>query len=606
MKMTMTLDSEDESQTEYVLEISNKKKQNKRIMANMKIQGKIIKFQIDSGSTVNVIPRSIAGDDKLLPCDTDLQSWSGQSVIPVGRKQLVVENCKTKKKYNLEFIVVDGEYTPVIGKVDCEKMKLITVNYENINSMDTVNKYNTVFDDGLGKLPGTVHLTVDTNAVPVAIATCRSPINLKEKIKKKLDEMTEMNVITKVDEPTDWVSRMVASIKKNGDIRICIDPQALNAALKRELHPLPVIDDILLELSKARIFSKFDLRNGYWQCELDSESSMLTTFQTPFGRYRWERLPFGLAVSSEIFQKRLMTALEGLSGTVCVADDILVFGVGENDKEAEIDHERKLEALLERCEKIGIKLNREKTEMRKKEVAFLGHKITSKGLEIDKDKVEAIVKMEAPKNVKEVQRFAGMVNYLARFLPQLSEIMEPIRILTLKDRAFVWGKKQDEAFTEIKTKVTQAPVLAYYDCKKPLQIQCDASMNGIGSVLMQDGRPISFASKALTPTESRYAVIEKEMLAVLFSLKKFHQYTFGNRTTVFSDHKPLQSILKKPLDQAPRRLQGMILATQLYNFEVQYILEKICTLLICCQDLIYQMQVSVIVLIMLMQWTIFL
>ena len=248
-----------------------------------------------------------------------------------------------------------------------------------------------------------------------------------------------------------------------------------------------------------------------------------------------------------------------------------MFGVGENDKEAEIDHERKVEALLERCEKIGIKLNREKTEMRKKEVAFLGHKITSKGLEIDKDKVEAIVKMEAPKNVKEVQRFAGVVNYLARFLPQLSEIMEPIRILTLKDRAFVWGKKQDEAFTEIKTKVTQAPVLAYYDCKKPLQIQCDASMNGIGSVLMQDGRPISFASKALTPTESRYAVIEKEMLAVLFSLKKFHQYTFGNRTTVFSDHKPLQSILKKPLDQAPRRLQGMILATQLYNFEVQYI-----------------------------------
>ena len=113
-------------------------------MANMKIQGKIIKFQIGSGSTVNVIPRSIAGDDKLLPCDTDLQSWSGQSVIPVSRKQLVVEKCKTKKKYSLEFIVVDFEYTPVIRKVDCEKMKLITVNYENINSMDTVNKYNTV------------------------------------------------------------------------------------------------------------------------------------------------------------------------------------------------------------------------------------------------------------------------------------------------------------------------------------------------------------------------------------------------------------------------------------------------------------------------------
>lgn len=563
-------DSENEEQTEFVLKIGSNDKNGKKIMANMEIEDKIVAFQVDSGSTVNVIPRNIAGDDNMLSSDCELKSWSGESVKPIGKKMITVKNCKTEKKYTLEFVVVEGNYTPVIGKIDCEKMKLITVNYENINSMETLNKYSTVFDDGLGKLPGTVHLAVDKDAIPVAIATCRSPVNIKEKIKKKIDEMTEMNVISKVDEPTDWVSRMVTSIKKNGDIRICIDPQALNAALKRELHPLPVIDDILPELSKARIYSKFDLRNGYWQCELDDESSRLTTFQTPFGRYKWNRLPFGLAVSSEIFQKRLMTALEGLDGTICVADDILVFGVGENDGEAEIDHERKLEALLNRCQEIGIKLNGAKTELRKKEVTFLGHKITHLGLQIDPEKVEAVTKMQAPQNVKEVQRFAGMVNYLARFLPQLSEIIEPIRVLTMKDRLFVWGEKQEEAFAQIKLLVTQAPVLAYYDRTKELQIQCDASKSGIGAVLMQEGKPICFASKALTTTEEKYAVIEKEMLAVLFSLKKFHQYTFGNHTTVYSDHKPLQSILRKSLDKAPRRLQGMILATQLYDFQVQY------------------------------------
>ena len=145
-------------------------------------------------------------------------------------------------------------------------------------------------------------------------------------------------------------------------------PQILNLALKRELHPLPIMDDILPELSNAKVFSKFDLTNGYWRCILDEESSYLTTFQTPWGRYRWLRLPFGLAVSSEIFQKRLIVALEGLDGVVCVADDILVYGVGDNEQQATQDHDEKLRKLMTRCSEQGIRLNNEKTEMRKNEI----------------------------------------------------------------------------------------------------------------------------------------------------------------------------------------------------------------------------------------------
>ena len=276
--------------------------------------------------------------------------------------------------------------------------------------------------------------------MPRAVMSSRVPIRMKKKLAAKLSDLEQSSVIQKVDKPTEWVSRMAISETKSGDIRVCIDPQILNLALKRELHPLPIMDDILPELSNAKVFSKFDLRNGYWHCVLDEESSYLTTFQTPWGRYRWLRLPFGLAVSSEIFQKRLIVALEGLDGVVCVADDILVYGVGDNEQQATLDHDEKLRKLMTRCSERGIRLNNEKTEMRKNEIRFLGHRISKDGLKPDPDKVKAIVNMKPPSDVAEIQRLAGMVNYLAQFLRGLSDAMKPIRYLTNKDVEWEWGK----------------------------------------------------------------------------------------------------------------------------------------------------------------------
>ena len=175
-------------------------------------------------------------------------------------------------------------------------------------------------------------MSIDNNVNPLAIPTCRVPISLMSKVKLQLCELGKQKVIQKVDVPTSWVSRMVVASKKSGDIRLCIDPQQVNKALKRELHPLPVMDDVLPELNKAKVFSRLDLCSGYWQCILDEESSKLTTFQIPFGQYRWLRLPFGLAISSKIFQKKLQFALDGLLRVICVADDVLVYGNGENEK----------------------------------------------------------------------------------------------------------------------------------------------------------------------------------------------------------------------------------------------------------------------------------
>ena len=179
--------------------------------------------------------------------------------------------------------------------------------------------------------------------------------------------------------------------------------------------------------------------------------------------------------------------------------------------------------------------------------------------------------MEAPTDVAAVERLRGTVTYLARYLPKLSEVMRPISLLTHNDVDWSWGEIQDKAFNTLKTLLSEAPVLSYYDQQEELIIQCDASQNGLGAALMQKGRPIAYASRALTDTETRYAIIEKEMLAIVFSLEKWHQFTYGRPVTIHSDHKPLHSITKKPLDRAPKRLQSMLIRALAYDIEVCYL-----------------------------------
>ena len=187
---------------------------------------------------------------------------------------------------------------------------------------------------------------------------------------------------------------------------------------------------------------------------------------------------------------------------------------------------------------------------------------------MDPEKAKAVKDMPRPDDVEGIQRLNGFVNYLAKFLPGLADTMEPIRRLTRKDVEWVWSEEQEKALNGIKKLVTEAPILSYYDPSRQLEIQCDASQKGLGAALLQDNKPVAYTSRALTETEKRYAQIEKEMLAIVFALEKFNQYTFGRHTKIQSDHKPLETILKKPLASAPRRLQGMMMRLQKYDIEV--------------------------------------
>eukprot|EP00794_Sanderia_malayensis_P013664 gene13664-15093_t len=370
---------------------------------------------------------------------------------------------------------------------------------------DIVNSFPSLFDDGIGSLPGEQHLVVNEEIKPSVNPVRKVPHSLVSDLKKELNKMEDDKVITKVYEPTKWESSLVTQKKKCGKLRVCIDPQKLNTALQRERYYLPVLDDILPKFQNAKVFSVLDLKSGYWHVKLDQESSFLTTFNTPFGRYRWLRLPFGLNVSAEIFQRKLHQVLSDIAGIACVADDIIVIGSGDSVEEAYTNHDLALVSLLKRCEDVGIKLNKAKMQLRRSSIKFLGHIVTSEGLKPDPEKIKAIRDMKEPSNITELRGFIGMVQYLAKFLLNLSDVIEPLRKLTKQDVKWLWSDKESEAFNKTKEMLAKEPVLRYYDPKEQLKIQCDASDIGLGAALLQNGQPIAYSSRALTETERRYA-----------------------------------------------------------------------------------------------------
>ena len=557
----------------------------KRLFATVHVGETPVRFQLDSGASCNVISaktlEKCIGKVVLRSTTRMLAMHNKTTVQPLGLCQVELRNSKNGKWYEAKFTVLKEECTPLLGSETIQQMNLIQVRFENILSLETetgkiplskdslLSKYPDVFE-GTGKFEGSYHLEIEPDSTPVVHSPRKVPVAIKAQLKEELERLHSLGIIVPVTEPTPWVSSMVVVRKPNGNLRICIDPKDLNKVLKRSHYPLPTIEDILPDLRHAKVFSTFDVKNGFWHIALDEESSKLTSFNTPFGRYRWLRLPFGLSSAPEEFQRRQHQIVEGLPGVLSIHDDILLFGEGETYEEAHRDHDEKLEKLMKRCQERNVKLNKEKLKLRLSEVPYIGHVLTDKGLKPDPNKIKAMLEMPKPTDVPGIQRLIGFVNYLSKFLPRLSEVCEPLRKLMAKEVEWHWTEHQEQAFEKIRQLVTEAPVLRYYEPKEELTLQSDASQTGLGAVLTQNGQPLAFASRALSDAETRYAQIEKELLSVVFGLERFHQYTYGRRITVQTDHKPLESIVKKPLHMAPKRLQRLLLRLLVYDVDLGY------------------------------------
>ena len=384
--------------------------------------------------------------------------------------------------------------------------------------------------------------------------------------------MEKYSVIFRVDQPTYWCAAMVCVPKANSDkVRICVDLTKLNDSVRRETFPLPVIEQSLGQLAGSKYFTKLDCNSSFWQVKLTDDSKLLTTFVTPFGRYAFNRLPFGIASASEYFQKRMFQILEGLDGVLCQTDDVLVHGKTEQE------HDQRLNMVLTGMEKANLTLNPDKCEFSKPSVKYVGYIIGSNGISADPDKVKAICDMKPPTNIHEVRRFLGMVNQLGKFTPKLAENSKPIRDLLSTKNQFYWGPDQQSAFENIKQMMTSTPILALYDPNKDTVLMTDASGQGIGNALFQkqengDLKPVSFSSRALTPTEKRYSTIEKEALGVTYGCLKNRDYLIGRKFHIVTDHKPLISLLgQKDLSDLPIRIQRFRLKLMAFMYTISHV-----------------------------------
>ncbi|CAB3992300.1 Hypothetical predicted protein [Paramuricea clavata] len=489
------------------------------VFKTLSIEGNEIKFKIDTGTQANIIP--LPTFEKMKLKQTRLERPTAKLTSYTGDYLPVVGECNLKcNNKTLKFFVVKTGQVPIIGLKASQELNLIKI-IMNVNNV-------------IGQSAETIHEIFPKSFKKYTSCAQREAEVFARRYGKK-------GVVEKVDGPTEWVNSTVIIEKPNSDkLRICLDPRPLNEAIKREHFKMPTIEEITTRVAGARVFSKLDANHGYWQILLDEESRLLTTFNTPFGRYCYKRMPFGITSAQEVFQKRMCQSFGDLEGVETDVDDILVWGATVEE------HDERLMNTLQRCEEINLTLNKEKCEFRVKEVTYIGHKLTREGVKPDEQKVKAIKQMPPPEDKKGVERLLGTVNYLAKFIPNMSTIMQPIREVMKSGVEFHWGGAQEKAFQEVKELLTKAPVLAYYDVKKPVTVTCDASKSGVGSS------------------------IEKELLAVVFAFEKFNQYTYARAVKVETDHNPLLSIVKKSLTSAPPRLQRMLLRLQRYDFTLKY------------------------------------
>lgn len=323
---------------------------------------------------------------------------------------------------------------------------------------------------------------------------------------------------------------------------------------------MPTFEDITARLHGHKIFTKLDARSGYWMLELTEQAADLTTFNTPEGRCRYKRLPFGLSCSQDEFQRRMEETFGDLDGVGVIADDLVVSGRNEEE------HDRNLIELVKRAKERNVRFNLGKSVFKTDSIPFFGHLITAEGIKPDPTKLKALQEMPEPRNQEELATFLGMVNYLSRCIPDLATINQPLRQLGQQEE-FIWTRGHSEAVQRIKDSICRN--LYHYDPNaKEIELTTDASKHGLGAHMSIKGNVVSFASKALTKTEQNYAQIEKELLAVVYGCKRFHQYLYGKDILVFTDHKPLEAIFKKPVAQAPARLQRMLLALRPYRVTV--------------------------------------
>ncbi len=547
------------------------------IMLDLTVDTKPLQMELDTGASVSIVSektwKTVLDAPALAVSPIKLKTYTGHQLKVLG--QLLVQVQYGDQTRQLPLLVVSGNGPALFGRNWLGEIRLDWGIIKVVRSTldDLLNEYAEVFGSGLGTLRGIqAKLELKPNARPRFHKPRSVPYAIKGAIEQDLERLVRIGVLDKV-KYSDWAAPIVPVPKRDGGIRLCGDYKVtVNPELKVDQYPVPTTEDLFATLAGGQAFSKLDLSQAYQQVPLEPESRKYVTINTHRGLYQFNRLPFGVASAPAIFQEIMEKILQGIPGVVVYFDDILVTGKNE------AEHLKSLTQVLDQLKHYGLRLKRSKCKFLAPSVDYLGYRIDREGLHAMQDKITAIVNAPEPTNVHELRAFLGLVNYYGRFIKQLSTLIYPLNQLLGKRVPWVWSKACQEAFEKLKARLASPDVLAHYDMNLPLRLDCDASGYGLGAVLshtFSDGteRPIAYASRTLSAAEKNYAQIEKEGLALIFGIKKFHKYIYGRQFTLVTDHKPLMAILgsKKSLPTlAAARLQRWAIILLGYQYTLEF------------------------------------
>lgn len=437
-----------------------------------------------------------------------------------------------------------------------------------VSDLGIADAFGDVFEDRLGKVKGFEHrVKRKENVRAVQQKVRRLPLATRDEVFKEIKKLENSDVIEQI-EASEWVSAMVVVTKRDGRVRLCVDLRAVNEAIVADVFPLPHFEDLLTRLSGATVFSKLDALSAYHQVELAESSRDLTAFITPWGLYRFKRVPFGLASAPAAFQRMMEKILEGIEGVVIYLDDILVCAKSKGQ------HDDRLRRVLERFREVGMVLNK-KCVIGTNRVEFVGYTIGPEGVRPNFDNLRAIEGLREPTNATQIKSVLGTASFYMRCVPNFSTIAEPMRRLLKAEAKFEWGPEQKESFDSLKRAIVEAKPLAVFDFTKEIVVACDASNVGLGATLLQcyeDGeRPVSFASCALSEAQQKYSTGEKEALACVFAVEKWHVFLFGRKFKLRTDHQSLTTLLGTTgVGRAPMRIARWVERLRGYNFVMEY------------------------------------
>ena len=554
------------------------------IQVTVKLNGIDATMEVDTGATLSIISEQTyktlftpVSAPRLEASAAHLKAYTGEEIKILGQTTVTVSYNNQEK--TLHLLVVAGTGPSLLGRDWLSQLKL---DWNQINRVLTatsrscdriLDKHQSVFKDELGKVEGmTAKFHINQDAQPKFFKARPVPYALRTKVEEELARL-EANGVIQPRQFSRWAAPIVPVVKQDGSIRICGDYKVtINSVAKTDSYPIPRIEDLFASLSGGKTFSKMDLASAYQQIVLDEESREYTTVNTHKGLYQYTRLPFGVASAPAIFQRAIENILQGIKHVCVYLDDILVTGTTEED------HLHNLDQVLSRLDNAGIRLKRNKCVFMLPAVEYLGHKISAQGLQPTQEKIQAIHEAPAPTNIGQLKSFLGLLNYYCKFLPNLSSTLAPLYRLLSNHAKWEWGTEEQEAFKKSKDSLRSDCVLVHFDPQKDIVLACDASPYGIGAVLshkLENGKekPIAFASRTLAPAEKKYSQLEKEGLAIIFGVKRFHQYLLGRHFTIISDHKPLQRLFSEshvtpPLASA--RIQRWSLTLGAYDYSIQF------------------------------------